>query len=128
MVIIKRNRVTVNRGDDVVLPVDVSYIVDCACGHERPYQIDKNDMLHFRLYRGTRGRMVLDITGDSGDSRIVIPAYDTEWLRPGRYYATITLEMHDGREIRIWPAEKPDEWGKVRRESNFTVAEGAINE
>lgn len=127
MTIIERDRITINRGDDVDLPVGVVYLPICPCDKPVEYEVKPDDVFTFTLYRGTKpgSDVIYEATGDPGDRHIRIPASDTEWMRPGKYYCAIGLHT-EGKHVRVWPVERPDQFGKIRHKSNFVVNEGEV--
>lgn len=125
MTIIEHDRITVNAGDDVEIPVGVVYLPvhGHGCGH--PYEVKPDDVFTFTLYRHKieLADVVYKCESEAGDNHIKIPKSVTEWWRPGRYYAAIGIKT-ESVEARIWPYEKPDPFGKIRKRWNFVVNGG----
>ncbi len=125
MTILRNDRIIIDRGSAVDIPVCVIHPPKAPWKCPKKYDIAEGDVLTLRIFRTTRSlEPIAEYAAEAGSDTIKIEAHDTEWMRVGRYYANIFIEREPGVRKQIWPVEVPDQFGQVHRRYNFIVTNG----
>lgn len=93
------NKIYLTKGDDGVLPVNVTI------GDGEPWEIGENDFLTLsvRELPDADSPLLLLAESNIGSNEIIIPSEDTAAMEPGKYSADIQLTDSAGRKYTIWP-------------------------
>lgn len=99
MLQIKNNIIFLTKGDEGVLPVDVTIEDGTA------YELGEGEFLTLsvRSLPSADSPLLMRAQSNPGSNRIIIPAEATAEMEPGRYSADIQLTDSAGRPRTIWP-------------------------
>lgn len=119
MLIIEDGAISITKGDDAALNVDI------AAGEDgkQAYEMGENDILTLtvREMPSTEFPVLLAVNGLPGSKRILIRSEDTEGLEPGRYSADVQLTDGNGNVYTVWPELEGSARYKVKNLKNFII-------
>lgn len=119
MLIIEDGAISITKGDDAALNVDI------AAGEsgDQAYEMGENDVLTLtvREQPSTDFPVLLQVNGLPGSKRILIRSADTEGLEPGRYSADVQLTDGNGNIYTVWPELEGSARYKVKNLKNFII-------
>lgn len=119
MLIIEDGVISITKGDDAALNVDIA----AGEGGEQAYEMDESDILTLTVREQPSPDFPVLISVDSlpGSNRILIRAADTEGLEPGRYSADVQLTDGNGNIYTVWPELEGSARYKVKNLKNFII-------
>ena len=111
MLFVEDNVIYLTKGDDGVLPVDVS-------SGDEAYVMGEQDMLTLtvRMQPSAEFPVLLEVKSTPGSNRIIFNAADTKDLEPGEYSADIQLTDGNGKVCTVWP-----DWSAVAASKRYRV-------
>lgn len=119
MLIIEDGAISITKGDDAALNVDIT----AGEGGEQAYEMGENDVLTLtvREQPSTDFPALLQVNSLPGSKRILIRSEDTEALEPGRYSADVQLTDGNGNIYTVWPELEGSARYKVKNLKNFII-------
>ena len=115
MLQVENNIIFLTKGDEGVLPVDVTIHDGTA------YEMGESDFLTLSVRRlpAKDSPLLMQAKSNHGSNHIIIPAEATADMEPGKYSADIQLTDASGRPYTVWPNKTEVEPNGNRSFNNF---------
>ena len=112
------NKIYLTKGDDGVLPVNVTF------GNNEAYTMGENDVLTLSVRKQPKADspLMMMAASNPGSNRIVIPAAATAEMDAGMYSADIQLTDGAGKHYTIWPDATEVAPNGAKNFENFVLA------
>lgn len=117
MLYIEDNVISITRGDDAVLEINM----ETTSGE--PYEMDEEDVLTLtvREIPCAGSPVLLSVRSAPGSNRIVLSGTDTQDICPGRYSYDVQLNTAAGDRYTVLPVLDDDQRAKVKNWKNFVI-------
>lgn len=116
MLIIEDGVISITKGDDAALDVEIS-------AGEDAYRMGENDALTLTVREQPSAEfpVLIAVNSAPGSARILIRSEDTAGMEPGRYSADVQLTDGSGNIYTVWPQLEGSARYKVKNLKNFIV-------